>query len=80
MTDKAPEDELQVSKNVRLTSYVKTNIVVNGTPIYIGAEMSDDLLPDETFDDLSARIAGCVVEHLNTQITEARTHTTRTPK
>jgi uncharacterized membrane protein YcjF (UPF0283 family) len=71
--------ELEVSKNVRLSSYVKTHIVVGGVPIYLGAEMADDLLEGETFDDLSARIAGGVIEHLLTQIQEARTLTTRNP-
>lgn len=69
-----------VTKNVRLSSYVKTNIVVDGIPIYIGAEMADDLLPDETFDDMSARLAGAVILHLITQIQEAKTLKNRTPK
>lgn len=83
MSDRMPklkEDVLPVSQNVRLSSYVKTHIVVDGIPVYLGAEMADDLLPDESFDDMSARIAGAVIEHLITQINEADTLTTRKPK
>lgn len=76
----APEDSIAVSPNVRLSSYVKTHIVVDGYPVYLGAEMADDRLPGETFEEMSERISGAVIEHLLTQINEAKTLTKRIAK
>ena len=73
-------DAIPLSPSARLSSYVKTTIVVNGQPVYLGSEMTDEVLEGEDFDEFSARISSAVVAHLGAQIAEAKSQLERKQK
>lgn len=63
-------DPIRTTQEARLTTSITTAFVINGRQQYAKVEFTDGILPDEDFDDFSARVNAAAITHLSNVIDE----------